>query len=232
MNIRNRSIRLCLLAFAAVTLVALCPLAGADSTGPLTPTSVSTSMTQGTSAPWTSPSRSMGSDDLPATAISAFNAATAAFVTDSLVFTFDLSGIPDNATIDGMVLMIEGHSLLGNRVRCGISSSGFPHLDWAPENPDQFLPAGLDDSMVTFGSPTDNWSGVTLPVLTDTSNELGLIGFFFTSDTYDVDDVSLEVFFSRGVAMSASSSWTLALTLLLVILVGLVFVQEIRSKLS
>ena len=46
------------------------------------------------------------------------------------------------------------------------------------------------------------------------------------------DDVSLEVFFSRGVAMSASSSWTLALTLLLVILVGLVFVQEIRSKLS
>ena len=232
MNIGNRSIRPRLLAFAAVALVALCPLAGADSTGPLMPTSVSTSVTQGTSAPWTSPSRSMGSDDLPATATSAFNATTAAFVTDSLVFTFDLSGVPDNATIDGMVLMIEGHSFLGNRVRCGISSSGFPNLDWAPENPDQFLPAGPGDSMVTFGSPTDTWSGVTLPVLTDTSNELGLIGFFFTSDDYDVDDVSLEVFFTRAVAMPASSSWTLALTALLVILVSAVFAQEIRKKLS
>ena len=232
MTIGNRSIRLRLLAFAAVNLIAVCPLAGADSTGPLTPTSVSTSVTQGTSAPWTSPSRSMGSDDLPATATSYFNSTTAAFVTDSLVFTFDLSGIPDNATIDGLVLTLEGHSLVGNRVRCGISSSGFPNLDWAPEMPDQFLPAGPGDSVVTFGSPTDNGSGVTWPVLTDPSNELGVLGFYFTSDDYEVDDVSLEVYFTRGVALPASSSWSLALTVLLVILVGLVVLQEARRKLS
>ncbi len=174
----------------------------------------------------------MGSDDLMATATSSFNAATAAFVTDSLIFTFDLSGIPNDATIDGMILTIEGHSFLGDRVRCGISSSGFPNLDWAPKNPDQFMPLGPGDNMVTFGSPTDDWSVVTLAVLTDPSNELGLIGFYFTSDDYDIDDVSLEVFFTRGVGMPASSSWSLALTAVLVILVGTVLVQEIRARLS
>ncbi len=232
MNLRNRSIRLRLLAFAAITLVAACPLAGADSTGPLMPTSVSTSVTQGTSAPWTSPSRTMGSDDLSATATSTYNNGTAAFVTDSLVFTFDFSGVPVNATIEGMVLTVEGHSLVGNQVRCGISSSGFPNLDWAPEVPDQHLPAGPGDSMAIFGSPTDNWSGVTLPVLTDPSNEFGLLGFYFTSDDYEVDDVSLEVYFTRGVSLPAASSWSLALTGLLIILVGLASAREIRSRLS
>ena len=231
----NRSKRSYLLAFTAIAVVALSPLAGAESTGPLMPTGVSTSVTQGTSAPWTSPSRTMGSDDLFATATSTFNNAVSAFVTDTLVFTFDLSGIPENATIDGMVLTLEGNSLLGTFVRCGISSSAFPVLDWAPNFSDQHLPSGPGDSVVTFGSPTDNWSGVTLSILTDPSNELGMLGFYFTSDDYEVDDVSLDVYFTpgaSGVSLPASSSWRLVLTALLILLVGLASLREIRARLS
>ena len=69
--------------------------------------------------------------------------------------------------------------------------------------------------MLTFGSETDNWSGVTLEVLNDPQNEIGLLGFYFTSDDYDVDDVMLEVFYTRAVSMPVGSSRNLVLVGLL-----------------
>lgn len=199
-ELRNRSVRLCGYLCCALLPFGALP-AYADTTGPLTPTGVTTGPSPfGPGTAWVSPGLSIGSDDSRATCPGVLSAA--------LIFSFS-PGIPAGATLDGIEVFVEGfgsgapNQIAGSQISLD-SGATFTF-------PAGFKSASLTtgtDTIVTLGGPADTWGGITTANVNSAVFRVGvvladLIGM--GPGGYACDDVRMTVTYTPAIPVELST---------------------------
>lgn len=175
--------------------------------------------------PWSPLAAAIGSNN---TRASAFEI-NIGFGTDCLaLFNFGFT-IPAGATIDGIEVLIEGHSVGAATapilvVGASMNSPSVPGTFSQTLNGILPLPAGPPDIQTVDGSPTDLWGAAWTPASINSAtfgvDMFGTDNNFVGSSTYNVDDVRVVVYFTPAAAAPAATSTALAITVFLVLIVA------------
>lgn len=186
---------------------------------------------------WSNTGNAATSDDARASATETMGGivGTAHLTVSGLGFS-----IPAGATIDGIEVMIEGHSVgsatlpvIGAEISKDVAFSSFISIALtgnaaAPGPPDTFQ---------TQGTPTDLWSQSWTPAEINASTfgarVQALDGDLFSaaSSTYFVDHVELTVHYTPAVAMPAAGRMSRVLSTLILCGLGVLCLRRIRRTL-